>query len=52
MYRRGKMREVEARRTRKVGVVGCVSSRIRNRKPERSEPRGIPRENGVSSRPT
>lgn len=45
------MREVEARRMRKARVAGCVAECMRNRKPDRSEPRGMPRANGVSSKP-
>lgn len=45
------MREAEVKRMRKTRVVGCVVKYMRNRKPERSEPKGRPKEYGASSRP-
>ena len=45
------MKDVKASRVRKNGELGYVAEYLRNRKPERSDPTGIPRENGVSSRP-
>ena len=51
VYRSGKTREAKARRVKKTGEVGCVAECLRNRKPERRDPTGMPRENGVSNRP-
>ena len=51
VYMRGKMREVEAKSARKAGEVGCVAECLCNKKPARSDPKGMPRENGMSSTP-